>query len=374
MYLYEGDAAMKMQVQELTQACDKSNVSHRIPWVDYGKGLAIILVFWGHTVCPQPIRDFLYAFHMPLFYFLSGYVYNIAHYASLRMLLWRKFRTLLVPGVILGIVCRVLDYCNALATGTATDDPHIMQRAIGLVLELRGGSYWVIPWFFTSLFMVEVLAYLVFRLTRGRVAALLLIGFVSSLIGYAYCIVVGKTVPWAVETALTGLLFFLLGYVSCHAFAELFDRMTAGRMLLVWLAVTMFCSWATRTFDCTNLDIYANQYGSYPLYLMGAVAGILMAVTLCKSLALVAAKNVGRVLDYVGRNSLVFYCFNQLALAVVLEILQTCGLFRGELNLAWQSAGIIIVAIACCLCVPLVVFVNRFVPGVLGKRPIIPRS
>lgn len=342
--------------------------SRRIPWVDYGKGLAIILVFWGHTVCPEPMRDFLYAFHLPLFYFLSGYVYNATHYTSMRVLLWRKFRTLIVPGIVLGAVCLALDYCNALAMGTAAGGPHLVQRVIGLVVELRGGSYWVIPWFFTSLFVVEILAYLAFRLTKGRVVPLLAIGFVTSLIGYAYCTFVGKILPWAVETALTGLLFFLLGYAVRRVFVELFSRMITAWMVLIWLIVTVSCSWANRTFAGAKLDIYANQYGWYPLYLAGAAAGILMAVSLCRVLARVAARNIGRVLDYVGKNSLVFYCFNQLALAVVLEVLQACGLFRGDLSLAWQCAGIVIVTLACCLCVPLASFVNRFLPGVLGKR------
>ena len=36
--------------------------TRRIAWVDYGKGLAILLVFWGDTICPEPIRIFFYAF------------------------------------------------------------------------------------------------------------------------------------------------------------------------------------------------------------------------------------------------------------------------------------------------------------------------
>lgn len=36
--------------------------TRRIAWVDYGKGLAILLVFWGHTICPEPIRIFFMRF------------------------------------------------------------------------------------------------------------------------------------------------------------------------------------------------------------------------------------------------------------------------------------------------------------------------
>ena len=43
----------------------------RLDQFDYLKGLGIILVLWGHTLCPPAIKTFIYSFHMPLFFFLS---------------------------------------------------------------------------------------------------------------------------------------------------------------------------------------------------------------------------------------------------------------------------------------------------------------
>lgn len=60
------------------------NNSGRTAWVDYSKGIGIILVVYGHVVggaMPESMkiprlmllsRDIIYHFHMPLFFFLSG--------------------------------------------------------------------------------------------------------------------------------------------------------------------------------------------------------------------------------------------------------------------------------------------------------------
>ena len=54
----------------------------RLDWIDIAKGIGIILVVLGHTLVPQ-VREtgfagflwiFIYNFHMPLFFFLSGYL------------------------------------------------------------------------------------------------------------------------------------------------------------------------------------------------------------------------------------------------------------------------------------------------------------
>ena len=42
--------------------------------IDSLKGLGIILMIIGHV--NTPLRDFIFSFHMPLFFFISGYLYK----------------------------------------------------------------------------------------------------------------------------------------------------------------------------------------------------------------------------------------------------------------------------------------------------------
>lgn len=48
----------------------------RIEWIDVAKGIGIILVIMGHTFQLDLVSP-IYAFHMPLFFFLSGLLFNL---------------------------------------------------------------------------------------------------------------------------------------------------------------------------------------------------------------------------------------------------------------------------------------------------------
>ena len=46
-------------------------------WIDLAKGIGIILVLIGHSkFLPITLKNYIYSFHMPLFFILSGYVFS----------------------------------------------------------------------------------------------------------------------------------------------------------------------------------------------------------------------------------------------------------------------------------------------------------
>lgn len=44
----------------------------RLDWVDIAKGIAIVLMILGHSSLPNTIQNWIYSFHMPFFFFISG--------------------------------------------------------------------------------------------------------------------------------------------------------------------------------------------------------------------------------------------------------------------------------------------------------------
>ena len=45
-------------------------------FISIAKAIGIILMVVGHSGCPAIINSFLYIFHMPLFFILSGFFYK----------------------------------------------------------------------------------------------------------------------------------------------------------------------------------------------------------------------------------------------------------------------------------------------------------
>jgi len=65
--------------------------------VSIAKGLGIMLMVIGHSGCPMGLTYFIYFFHMPLFFFISGYFFNPESVDSKRIFLNRKIKTLWMP-------------------------------------------------------------------------------------------------------------------------------------------------------------------------------------------------------------------------------------------------------------------------------------
>ena len=68
----------------------------RIEWIDIAKGIGIILVIMGHTIALR-YSQWLYTFHLPLFFLLSGLVYNTSKYPKYTTLLRLKSKQILWP-------------------------------------------------------------------------------------------------------------------------------------------------------------------------------------------------------------------------------------------------------------------------------------
>lgn len=56
--------------------------SKRIDWVDVAKGVGIFLMVMGHSSMPDAVNRWIYSFHMPLFFLLSGLVFNPGKYPN----------------------------------------------------------------------------------------------------------------------------------------------------------------------------------------------------------------------------------------------------------------------------------------------------
>lgn len=54
----------------------------RIDWIDVAKGVGIFLMVMGHTSMPDAVNRWIYSFHMPLFFLLSGLVFNPGKYPN----------------------------------------------------------------------------------------------------------------------------------------------------------------------------------------------------------------------------------------------------------------------------------------------------
>ena len=82
----------------------------RILWIDVARGIAILLVVLGHCIgnLNDPRNRFILAFHMPLFFFLSGMCIS-ENVIPAKNYLVKKVKNLLVPQAVLGTLNFILN-------------------------------------------------------------------------------------------------------------------------------------------------------------------------------------------------------------------------------------------------------------------------
>lgn len=186
----------------------------RLVWVDAGKGVGIFLVVLGHALRGlheaglfdpglfAAIDSRIYAFHMPLFFVLSGVFFLAAlRRTTVPEFLGGRLRRLLYPMILWTYVFIAFK----LLAGSLGNTPLSADDLTALPVPGR----WHF-WFLWALFLIQV-ALLAIRPLLGRVPdGLLLAGLLAAALALRAVPFPGPAMAWA-GTAIQHLPFFVLG-------------------------------------------------------------------------------------------------------------------------------------------------------------------
>ena len=138
--------------------------------LDMMRGWAIILVVLGHAGVPDIIRTFIYSFHMPLFFFISGFFCNDRKNA--KMFLLSKIKSLYVPFVVIYSLLIVSSHWLHHFSLTKFDYNSFgdIVKALCLILRFRVGAMDLLGhfWFLPVLFFISIFFYGMLRLTKAN--------------------------------------------------------------------------------------------------------------------------------------------------------------------------------------------------------------
>lgn len=222
-----------------------------VPWIDTLKGIGISLVVLGHIRSNGFVTFFIYVFHMPLFFFMSGYLHKVEPRIS--RFARKKSIHLLVP------------YASFVIAITLLRVPHLFRHAVTLhglghsafVLlwggkEMRG-TYGVL-WFLTCLFITQQLMnWLLSRFALGTVFVItgfgVVLAYVNSMLYPQF------TLPWDANVALVAAPFFLAGYVMRNS------DMLLPKYVLVSIMSALVAAWLVVRGSTVYFDMKDNGFG-----------------------------------------------------------------------------------------------------------------
>lgn len=279
---------------------DRLDKVNRIDWIDTAKGIGIIIVVLGHNRAPQTMLQFIYAFHMPLFFFLSGIVFNIKKYSKLFDLVKRKFKTLIIPYIVFNLITYA--YWIFISQPERTND-NVIKPIIGIIfgygpLMIHNSALW----FLTCLFFTEILFYFIVKAFRKNINFVL---FVIMILGYICHKMNVPKLPWNIDIVFTTTVFYGVGYLIKGLLSNL-----KNTLLIIIVSLTYVIAFSKLN---SFVDLSSGTYGNMIYFYLGAISGIALIIALSQALSKL------EILKVIGRNSVYIFGLHILSLRIFFD-------------------------------------------------------
>ncbi len=185
-------------------------MKNKIVWIDNLKGLAIIAVVIGHMA--SPLSGFIYAWHIPLFFFVSGLL--LKSEASLKQSTKKDFFRLIIPFIVFSLIGLFFEYLkHRLFPGFLfiNGKLNFRQEIIGIFWWMDFSHlhhYGFVLWFLPALFWSKVVYRILLKVIRNKY----LISLVSLLI-LLFASNRSWLLPFGIDKAFLGLFWLSLGWL-----------------------------------------------------------------------------------------------------------------------------------------------------------------
>lgn len=328
----------------------------RIEYIDIAKAIAIFCVLMGHTVDSNTLtKTVLYAFHMPVFFVLSGMVANIPPrytLANYKKNIKKRVFTMMVPYILWGCIYAAFSFKNLMLIAWGTRETLIRANSLT--------SLWFLPVLFLAYMILEV----VFLLCNKK--------YYRWKIGLAgvTCFLIGTFLPhwdkygdfWGSDIAFVAVSFMMLGY----GVRPLFDRLQRTHIgiinLVAVFGIILFLIGVRFNTTSVGYVLMANAiYGNPLLFVVGAIGGSLVVIALA---AVISRIRIGkRAVIYIGQNTLGIFLVHK-------PIVEAGRIISSKLGMNYNTPVlfIIISLIGVCVSSIVVYVISYFAPVLVGKR------
>lgn len=285
-----------------------SQNKNRIDWIDMAKGYGMLAVIIAH-ICSGPLHIWIYTFHMPLFFFLSGYVFN--NNSGFVDFLKKKAKALLLPYFSLGIPMIVFRTVLRLYQGKFSVDSTV-ELIKDVIIQKRQWTLWYIAClFFLNIFFYIVTKFVKSNVLRGAIVTIL------ACVGLLYYKVGGLPLPWNIDVCFTAIPFFFVGYIFKqfkHKTGKLISKRSINVLLfLVFGLINVVFGYLNIKTTGKGLEMFDSEYANPIFTYLSAFAGIFAVIIFSKFFTL-------KPIEFIGENSLVYYAWHQTIMIPITSI------------------------------------------------------
>lgn len=294
-------------------------LKERTEYIDIFRGIGIFLMIACHVYFGYAFDKFVHAFHMPMFFFVTGYFFKIT---ETKKFMIKKFKTLIIPYVFFGTWGLVV---YSLLNG------EFFKEAFGHLLWINTQGLMDVGavWFLTSLFWALIIYFMINKLIDSQPVIHVTVIAIAILGNISYDVLPYR-LPWAIEAAFVAVGFIHLGYII-HKNAEnrLVNRilhLKIGEILLLMI-VTVFLIYVNG-----YVNMRRGEYSNIILFWLNALMAIIVIWNISEILFIRCSRITGmdKILNCIkimGRDSITFLCMNQMVICTLTTIIPDFNIY-----------------------------------------------
>lgn len=314
----------------------------RVEYLDAAKFIGLVLVCFCHIPLPEGnFHVWVYSFHMPLFFLVSGVFFSVDRFA-----VGASARQLLVPFVFFNLLACAI----SVGIGLAVSGEAAGFKSLGADFLLK--SYYVIgpSWFLVALFLIRLFCGLMLRYLGNA----WLIGAAAALLAVFYFTREGAL--WQVlslGSAVLGLPFYLIGMYARRVFLS---EAHIGRWWVPLVALTL----SVPAVYNGQVGIHINSFGAnLALFILFGLSGTVLLVSLSRFVRIPQA-----LLAVFMDGALFFICMHTLIFEYsILVWNKLTGDFSGNTLLE----KVAFTALTFIISYPIILLMLKKAPFLLGK-------
>lgn len=295
-------------------------------YISTAKALGIIFMVIGHSQCPTILHNIIYMFHMPLFFFCSGYFFHkLNKKEEIFPFIKKKIKGLYLPyikwSVAFLLLHNIFFFLNIynekfgyLGGSHYYGWQETIHKLINIIFTMDDheyilGGFWFIKILFLDAIFIGVSSFLIRKETFFKnTLALFFLLFLTIFLGYRHInnlIIIGN--PFIITY---GASFFTIGHIY-----KSFDKKIIYRTIYVTFALVLFSTSLILYKD--GLSIYCHYKEVIP-YTLFATTGIYLTFALSR---LIDKYKIKRIFYFIGQETMIILSLHFLSFKLVSLIL-----------------------------------------------------
>lgn len=276
----------------------------RLQHIDVARGIAIICIILGHLGISE-INRFVFTFHVPIFYLITGYF--IKPEGKMSDFIKGKFRTLILPYIstciiiiVLSVIINLLSSPNGSVGATALEWLYASLYGAGdtyrepFYIKSIGGIWFLLASFWGTLFLKLILG-LKDHLRVFSVIALFLIGYFSRELFWF---------PLSIQAGMCAALFMYIGYLWKDVYRHIESLTKECR---IFLTASAFAVWIFFVIDFKSFWLVHCDIGRGVVDIFSSLCAVLCVMLISKLITEHFTK-LSDALAYIGKYSIIMLC------------------------------------------------------------------